>query len=182
MSTNVTTGVVRFSYAHVFTPTSIDDNSTPKYSVSVLIKKDDTKTLKKIKAAIEEAKKNERANKVFGGKTPAKLKEPLRDGDEERPDDPVYKNCYFLNANSPTKPKIVDKDLNEILDPEDFYSGCYGRASVNFYAFNTAGNRGIACGLNALQKIKDGDPLGGTVSVDEAFGGDNEFDDEDDDF
>lgn len=181
MSTNITTGVVRFSYANVFTPKAVDDNSQPKYSVSLLIPKDDKKTLKKIRDAIEEAKTNERANKVFGGKKPAKMKEPLRDGDEERPDDPVYANCYFIGANSPTKPKIVDRSMEEILDPEDFYSGCYGRASINFYAYNTAGNRGIACGLNALQKIKDGEPLGGSVSVEDAFGGDNEFD-EDDDF
>lgn len=181
MSTNITTGVVRFSYANVFTPKAVDDNSTPKYSVSILIPKDDKKTIKKIQDAVEEATKNERAHKVFGSKVPPRLKLPLRDGDEERPDDPVYANCYFIGANSPTKPKIVDKALNEIIDPDDFYSGCYGRASLNFYAYNTAGNKGIACGLNALQKIKDGEPLGGSVSIEDAFGGDNEFD-EDDDF
>lgn len=181
MSTNVTTGVVRFSYANVFTPKAIDDNSQPKYSVSLLIPKDDKKTLKKVRDAIKEAKVNDRANKVFGGKKPPKLKEPLRDGDEDRPGDPVYANCYFIGANSVTKPKIVDRNMEEILDPEDFYSGCYGRASVSFYAFNTAGNKGIACSLNALQKLRDGEPLGGSVSVEEAFGGDNEFD-EDDDF
>lgn len=173
--------MVRFSYANVFVPKAVDDKSAEKYSVSILIDKKDKKTLKKINDAVEEAKHNERAQRVFGGKTPVKMKLPLRDGDEERPEDPTYAGCYFIGANSSAKPKIVDKDLNEILDPEEFYSGCYGRASINFYAYSTAGNKGIACGLNALQKLKDGDPLGGNVSVEEAFGGDNEFD-EDDDF
>lgn len=181
MSTNITTGIVRFSYVTVFTPKAVDDNSTPKYSVSLLIPKEDKKTVAKISDAIAEASTNERAHKVFGAKTPTRLKTPLRDGDEERPDDPVYAGCWFIGANSATKPKIVDKALNEILDPDEFYSGCYGRASVNFYAYNTAGNKGIACGLNALQKLRDGEPLGGTVSLEDAFGGDNALD-EDDDF
>lgn len=179
MSTTITTGVVRFSYANVFTPKAPEGSEVAKYSVSLLIPKSDKATLKKIRAAVDEAKTNERAQKVFGGKTPVRLKEPLRDGDEERPDDPVYAGHYFIGANSLVKPKIVDRAMNEILDPDEFYSGCYGRASINFFAFNTAGNKGIACGLNALQKLKDGEPLGGTVSIEDAFGGDNELDDDD---
>ncbi len=181
MSNYITTGVVRFSYANVFTPKAVDDNSKEKYSVSLIISKDDKKTIKKLIDGIEAAKHDDRAQRVFGAKLPPKLKTPLRDGDEERPEDPAYANSWFINANSDNKPKIVDKNLNEIIDPDDFYSGCYGRASINFYAYNTAGNKGIACGLSALQKIKDGEPLGGTASIEDAFGGDNEFD-EDDDF
>ena len=89
---------------------------------------------------------------------------------------------YFLNANSTKKPGIVDKDLNEILDPEEVYSGCWGRASINFYAFNTNGNRGVGVGLNNIQKIKDDEALGGVrASAETDFGDDFEVD-EDDDF
>ena len=93
------------------------------------------------------------------------IKTPLRDGDTERPDDPAYANSYFINANSATAPGIVDADCNPILTRSEVYSGVYGRASINFYAFNSNGNKGIACGLNNLQKIRDGEPLGGKSSA-----------------
>ena len=87
----------------------------------------------------------------------------------ERPDDPAYANAYFVNANSTTAPGVVDANRNEILDKSEVYSGCYGRASISFYAFNANGNKGIACGLNNLQKIKDGEPLGGRASAESDF-------------
>lgn len=151
-STKVITGKVRFSYANVFEPTAMQDGQTPKYNVSIIISKSDTKTVEAIKKAIEAAKeagKSKIADK--NGKIPVNLKTPLRDGDEERPDDPAYENSYFINANSERKPGIVDRDLNPIMSRDDFYSGCYGRASINFYAFNV-NSKGIACGLNNLQK------------------------------
>jgi hypothetical protein len=107
------------------------------------------------------------------------LKQPLRDGDTERPDDPVYAGCWFMNANSASAPFVVDAQCNPILDRSDFYSGCYGRASVNFYAYSASGNRGIACGLNNLQKLRDGERLGGRTSAEEDFGG---LEDADEDF
>lgn len=147
------------SYAHVFEPHSMDGNSEPKYSVVLLIPKSDKKTLAKIdmaiKAAIEEGKSK------WGGKIPANLKKPLRDGDEERPDNPEYEGCMFLSANSLRRPGIVDADLNEILDKDEFYSGCYGRASLNFYAYAVSGSKGVAAGLNNLQKLEDGERLSG---------------------
>ena len=97
------------------------------------------------------------------------IKTPLRDGDVERPDDEAYANAYFLNANSATKPGIVDANRNDILDSSEVYSGVYGRASINFYAFNSNGNKGIACGLNNLQKIRDVEPLGGRMSAADDF-------------
>mgnify|MGYP002766656292 CR=1 FL=1 len=97
--------------------------------------------------------------------------------DEERPDDPAYADSYFINANSATKPGVVDADCQPILDTSELYSGIYGRASINFYAFNTNGNRGIACGLNNLQKLRDGEPLGGKSRAEDDFA-----DDDDDDF
>lgn len=176
-STKVITGKVRFSYANVFEPTAMQDGQTPKYNVSIIISKSDTKTVEAIKKAIEAAKeagKSKIADK--NGKIPVNLKTPLRDGDEERPDDTAYENSYFINANSERKPGIVDRDLNPIMSRDDFYSGCYGRASINFYAFNV-NSKGIACGLNNLQKLEDGERLAGGSSAEEDFGGDNAVDD-----
>lgn len=100
----------------------------------------------------------------------------LRDGDTERPDDPAYAGSYFINANSATAPGIVDADCNPILTRSEVYSGVYGRASINFYAFNSNGNKGIACGLNNLQKIRDGEPLGGKSSAASDFSTDADED------
>lgn len=167
VTTKVITGVVRLSYANVWQPASIN-GSAEKYSVSVIIPKSDTKTINAINAAVDLAIK-ESAGK-FGGKIPnkASLKLPLRDGDAER-DDEAYKDSYFVNANSKTAPQIVDKDLNPILDKTEVYSGCYARVSLTFYAFNSNGNKGIACGLGNIQKIRDGESLGGRSSAEDDF-------------
>ena len=165
-STKVITGLARFSYANVHQPKSINGGDA-KYSVSLIIPKSDTKTIQEIKAAIENAKQDGKAK--FGGKIPASLKTPLRDGDAERPEDEAYKNSFFLNANSKDKPGLVDKNVRPILDPENVYSGVYGKASITFYAFNTNGNKGIACGLGNLQIIKDGEPLSGRSRAEDDF-------------
>lgn len=172
-TTKVITEKVRFSYCNVFTPTAMNEGDEPKYNVSIIIPKSDTATIKKITAAIEAAKtqyKSKLADK--NGKIPSNIKTPLRDGDVDRPDDPVYADSYFINANSTRKPGIVDKDLNPIISKDEFYSGCYGRASINFYGFNK-NSKGIAAGLNNLQKLEDGEPLAGGSSAEEDFGGDN---------
>ena len=179
-STKVVTGKVRFCYVNVFEPTAMSEGDTPKYNVCILIPKSDTKTLDKVKAAIEAAKqagKAKLANKNGQLPADATLKLPLRDGDVERPDDPAYEGMMFINANSQRKPSIVDKDLNPIMEKEEFYSGCYGRASINFYAFNVS-SKGIAAGLNNLQKLEDGEMLAGGSTADEDFGGDNAWDDD----
>ncbi len=161
----------RWSYANVWEAKSIN-GGTPKFSVSLIIPKSDTATIAKIRAAIEAAyKEGEAKLKGNGRSVPALsvLKTPLRDGDTERPDDEAYANAYFVNANSATAPGIVDADRQPILDRSEVYSGVYGRASINFYAFNSNGNRGIACGLNNLQKIRDGEPLGGKSRPEDDF-------------
>lgn len=160
--TRVVTGTVRFSYVHVFEPWSGDGTSEPKFSVAILVPKSDKATLGKIQRAVEDAKRI--GHKKWGNTLPRNLKLPLRDGDEERPEQPEYAGHYFLNASSKTRPGVVDAALNPILDATDFYSGCYGRASLNLYAFSANGNNGIAVGLQNLQKTKDGDPLGGSRS------------------
>jgi len=167
--TKVITGKVRFSYAHVFTPSAANEGADKKYSVSLIIPKKDQKTLDKIEKAIEAALEEGKAK--FGGKIPKRFKHPLRDGDIDREDDENYADSMFVNANSNTKPGIVDEDVEPIMDQEEFYSGCYGRASLNFYAFNVSGNQGVACGLNNLQKLADGDRLsGGGASAKDDFG------------
>ena len=176
--TKVITGPeTRWSYANVWDPKAIN-GGTPKYSVSLIIPKTDTATVNKIKAAIQSAYEEGESKLKGNGRTaPALsvLKTPLRDGDIEKPDDEAYKNAYFVNANSPTAPGIVDADRQEIIDRSEVYSGVYGRASINFYAFNRNGNKGIACGLNNLQKIKDGEPLGGKSRAVDDFADDDDF-------
>ena len=161
----------RWSYANVWEAKSIN-GGTPKFSVSLIIPKSDTRTIAKLKAAIEAAYLEGETKLKGNGKTVPPLsaiKTPLRDGDTERPDDPAYANAYFINANSATAPGIVDANLQPILERSEVYSGVYGRASINFYAFNSNGNKGIACGLNNLQKIRDGEPLGGKSRAEDDF-------------
>lgn len=161
----------RWSYANVWEPKSIN-GGTPKYSVSLIIPKSDKATIQKIKAAIEAAyKEGETKLKGNGKSIPSlvSLKTPLRDGDIDRPDDPAYENAYFINANSNTAPGIVDSACNPVLDRSQVFSGVYGRASITFYAFNSNGNRGIACGLQNLQLIREGEPLGGKASAESDF-------------
>lgn len=166
--TKVVTGVVRLSYADVWEPKSINGGAE-KYSVSLIIPKSDTKTLSAINEAVNAAIEEGRGK--FGGKIPNKaaLKLPLRDGDIDRPDDEAYANSYFINANSITAPQIVDKNVNPILERSEVYSGIYARVSINFYAFNSNGNKGIACGLGNIQKIRDGEPLGGRTNAADDF-------------
>ena len=177
--TKVITGPrTRWSYANVWDPKSIN-GGTPKYSVSLIIPKSDKKTVEAIKTAIQAAYEEGESKLKGNGKTvPAltAIKTPLRDGDTERPDDPAYAGAYFVNANATSAPGIVDADRNPILTRSEVYSGVYGRASITFYAFNSSGNRGIACGLNNLQKIRDGVPLGGKASAESDFDTDDDED------
>lgn len=177
--TKVITGVnTRWSYANVWDAKSINGGA-PKYSVSLIIPKSDTVTVSKIKAAIEAAYEEGQSKLKGNGKTvPALsvLKTPLRDGDLERPDDPAYANAYFINANSASAPGIVDANRQPILERSEVYSGVYGRTSINFYAFNSNGNKGIACGLNNLQKIRDGEPLGCKSRAEDDFASEEEDD------
>jgi hypothetical protein len=190
-ATKVITGKVRLSYANIWEPKSVNGGEE-KYSASILIPKSDKETLRKIKEA-ENVLKQEAMSKNKG-KLPQKFHTPLRDGDEERPDDEAYVGHYFFNASSNNQPGIAKPigkgsdgktKLEEITDTTEVYSGCYARVSVNFYLFDTNGNRGIAAGLNNIVKVQDGEPLAGRASVQSDFA-DEEFDDEyaddDDDF
>ena len=153
--TKVITGPkTRWSYANVWDPKSINGGA-PKYSVSLIIPKSDTKTVEKIQAAIQAAYEEGQSKLKGNGKSvPALsvLKTPLRDGDAERPDDEAYKDSYFINANSATAPGIVDADRNPILERSEVYSGVYGRASINLYAFNSNGNKVLPADLTTFRR------------------------------
>lgn len=172
-----------FSYLNVNEPKAPLGGGKPKYSVSLIISKSDKVTLAKIHKAIQAAYEDGTAKLRGNSKMVPPLdsiKNPLRDGDKDRPGDEAYANSYFINANSTTKPGVVDGNNQPILDTSELYSGIIGRASISFYAYNTNGNRGIAAGLNALQKLKDGEPLGGHVNAETEFADCD--DDEDNDF
>ena len=178
-STKVITGKVRFCYVNVFEPTAMNEGDTPKYNICVLIPKSDTATIDKINKAVEAAKEAGKAKLADkNGRIPANLKLPMRDGDVERLDDPAFEGHYFINANSMRQPSIVDRALNPIMTRDEFYSGCYGRASISFYAFNVS-SIGIAAGLNNLQKLEDGEMLAGGSTAEEDFGGENAVKDDD---
>ena len=167
----VITGVCRLSYANIWQAKSINGGA-PKYSASVLIPKSDTKTVAKVKAAIVAAYEEGEGKLKGNGKsvpTLASLKTPLRDGDTERPDDEAYAGHWFLNANSNTAPGVVDANREPIYDTSEIYSGVYARVSLSFYAFNSNGNRGIACALQNIQKVRDGEPLGGKSQAEDDF-------------
>ncbi|EAC7899135.1 DUF2815 family protein [Listeria monocytogenes] len=179
----VKTGKVRFSYVHVFEPWAGDESQEKKYSVCLIIDKTDKKTVKAIKSAIKELKESKEAITVWGGKNgtaPKNLKTPLRDGDEERDEMEEFEGKYFVNANSKRQPGVINKKRKE-LTAEEFYSGCYGRASIDLYAYNSNGSKGIAVGLNNLLFLEDGEPLGfSALSAEDDF--DDDLDDYDDDF
>lgn len=157
----------RISFANIWEPHSIN-GSEEKYSVSCVIPKSDKKTLAKIQKAVEAAKEDGKTRR-WNGKIPPNLKLPLRDGDIDRPDDETYLDCFFLNATSKDAPQIVDRRVKPITDPMMVYSGCYCNVSVNFYAFNANGNRGVAAGLSNIQFVKDGDRLSGKASAESEF-------------
>ncbi|HFU3862585.1 TPA: DUF2815 family protein [Streptococcus suis] len=166
--TKVITGTnTRLSYFHGWEPVSINGGAE-KFSTAVLIPKSDKKTIDAIEKAIDAA--IEEGIAKFGGKKPNKaaIKLPFRDGDIER-DDEAYKGHYFINANSTNAPQIVDQRVQPILDRSQVYSGCYARVSINFYAFNSNGNKGVAAGLGNIQFVRDGEPLGGQVSASDEF-------------
>lgn len=177
-TTKVVTGKVRLSYVHLFEPYASNPDDDPKYSCVILIPKSDKATLKKIKNAIDAAAEAGK-NSKFNGTVPKNLKTTLHDGDEEGDleRNPEYEGHMYMSVSSKTKPGIVDKDVDPILDSTEVYSGCYARVSINAFAYNTQGNRGVSFGLNHVQKIADGDYLGGRSRAEDDF---DAIDDEDD--
>ena len=192
INTKIITGKVRLSYAHVWEPQAVDDGDEKKYSTAILIPKSDKETLKKIKTVVDALKETAKAK--YNGKLPSNFKTPLRDGDDERPDDEVYAGHYFLNASSKVKPGIAKPigkgadgkiKFQEITDTTEVYSGCYAKVSIGFYLFDVKGSKGIAAGLGNIVKMQDGEFLGGRASVqdefaEEDFEVDEDYNDDDD--
>lgn len=174
--TKIVFGPCRLSFTHVFNKYSPNGEGEGKYMTNVLIPKSEKKTIKALDQAIEAAKKAGVVSK-WGGKEPKKLDMPLRDGDDK--EDDVYQDHFYINAKCNTRPGVVDKNKNPIVDEEEMYSGVWAFVSVTFYAYDVSGNRGVACGLNNLMKFKDDDHLGGRVSADSDFADIDDVDDED---
>ena len=169
--TSVRIGEVRFSYTAVFQPKKNDDGTPSKYGVCIIIPKEDTETVNLVKEAIDAAKQRGKLEK-WGGKIPANVKSCLRDGDIDREDDGAFAGCYFLNASSRNKPGVKvleDGVVSDALDEEDFYSGCYGAVTLDFFPYESSGNKGVGAGLNNVIKTRDGDRLSGGRSADEDF-------------
>lgn len=168
--TRVVTGKVRLSYVHLFEPFSNKPDQEPKYSCTILIPKSDKATLDKIKKAIAAAAEDGKT-KTFGGKVPGNLKTTLHDGDEEADLDrnPEYAGHYYMAMSSKTRPGVVDADLNPVLDSTQVYSGCYARVSINAFPYSNSGNKGVSFGLNNVQFLEDGEPLGGRTRAEDDF-------------
>lgn len=170
MSTKVVTGKVRFSFCNIFEPKAPQGGGDPKYSVTLLIPKTDKATLGKIKAAMDEARENF-CKRNGANAIPVKYNHTMHDGDGERdsgePYGPECKGCYVITVSSKQKPVIVDAFRNEVTDSTEVYSGCYGRASINFYGYNSNGKKGVSAGLLSIQKLHDGEPFGTVGSADD---------------
>lgn len=172
-------GPCRLSYTHLFSKYSPDgDPDNGKFMTNVLIPKEEKETVKALKDAIEAAKKAGIVSK-WDGKEPKKLDLPLRDGDTDKEDDDVYAGHFFVNAKCVTRPGVVDKKRNPIMDEDDVYSGMWAVVSVTFFPYNVSGNKGVACGLNNVMKTKDDERLGGRTSAESDFSDVDMEDDED---
>ncbi len=172
MSNTIVTGEVRLSYVNVFTPRPSQSGGDPKYSVTVLLPKADIVSKQAIDAEIQRTLAEGAA--VFGGQIPAAPAIPIYDGDGVRPNgEPFGEECrghWVFTASSLNKPEVVDANVQPILSQSQVYSGCYGRVSVRFFAYNKAGRKGVGCGLGNVQKLRDGEPLGGGTTAKQDFG------------
>jgi hypothetical protein len=176
METKVVIGKVRLSYVNVFEARSIGDDERAKYSVSIIVDKEDKKSIAKIEAAVEAAKQEGKG--LWGGKIPKNIKLPLRDGDTDREDDEAYAGKLFFNASSNYKPEVIDRYKQPISDPDELYSGCYAYVSINFYPYDYNGSKGVAAGLNNIMKVAEGERLSGRLSAEADFA-DIEIDEDD---
>ena len=168
----MTTGECRFSFVHLAEPYS-NNGSEPKYSLTVLMPKGDTMSKARFDAAQQSAIQDGVAKKWNGVKPPV-LALSIHDGDGVRPNgEPFGPECrghWVFTASSKNPVPMVDENTNPIIQKTDIYSGCYGRVCISLFPYNSAGKRGIGIGLEAVQKLRDGDPLSGRVSVSDAFG------------
>jgi hypothetical protein len=169
MSKKVITGRARASYVNVFRPRKNDLSGKEEYSMMVIVPKSDKKTVSALKDAAQGA-----ADERWGGKPPKGIRMPLRDADREADDagEPVQahlKGCYFMNVKSNDKPGLVDKNRMEVIDANEFQSGDYCRVSLNAFAYDVNGNRGVSFGLQNIQVLDKGEPLGSKARAEDEF-------------
>lgn len=170
----VVTGECRLSFVHLFEPTAMKEGDTPKYSVTAIIPKTDTKTVEAIRAAIKAAAEAG-AQKHFGGRVPTNVNHTFKDGDTETDDlgelknvkYPEYKGNYYIRLSTKFQPKVLDANRQEIIDPTEVYSGMYGKVSMTFFAYSGDGRRGVSAVLNNVMKTRDGEPLTSMLMGDE---------------
>ena len=168
--TAIRIGEVRFSYPRVFEPRVDEQSGKAKYSCCILIGKDNKEALQLIEDATRAAAKKG-ADKFWKGKIPANLKKPLRDGDTDHPEDPAFEGMMFLNASNPYKPKVAARDefgIVSVEDPMDFYAGCYGAVTLEFFPYEAKGNKGVGVSLGNVIKLREGEHLAGSVESAEA--------------
>lgn len=166
---------VRLSYVNIFKPRASEDGKEPKYSVCIMFPKTDTALKKIFDRALDQTAKDD-AQK-WGGRVPSNLHYPIHDGDEEKDvvQNPEYKGMWYFNASSTRKPGVLDENMDEMLDPNELYSGCWARVSVNFSGYNNSGNKGIGAYINNIMKLKDDTRLGGSfASAEDDFGDDDD--------
>lgn len=174
IATKVLTGEVRLSYVNLTTPRAPQQGGEPKYSVTLLIPKTDAATIANINASIKAAYEDA-VSKKWGGAHPTP-KQIVHDGDGLRPSGlPFGDECkghWVLTASTKNKPQVVGIDnLDCELAPSDIYSGMYARVTINFFAYDTAGSKGVGCGLGNVLKTRDGEALAGGASAASDFEG-----------
>lgn len=179
MSIKVVTGKARLSHVHVFEKFGSGGND-PAFSVMVMVPKKDKVTMKAIRAA--EAQAAEEGKAKFNGKVPSKLASIWKDGDDNADEYPEQADHWFAwvtkkGNGKDIAPPVLDTDGTELMDPSEFYSGCYARVSMECFAYSTNGNKGTTFGLRALKKVADGERLGPVDSAAADFGDDEEGDD-----
>ena len=180
-ATIITGRRTRLSYANLYEPKGFE-GSQPMYSASLIIPKDDKRTLELIRSAIKAAYENGSYKLRGSGRSVAALSDinqPLIDGDKKRPDDPAYENAFYINAKNKQQPVLFDVDDTKCMDDRSvLYSGCYARCKIQFYVYNKGVNKGIACSLLGVHKIADGEPLGGSVTTADDFKTDEDYEDD----
>jgi hypothetical protein len=157
MTNKVITPVGRASFPNLMKPKLNEMSGKSEYSVDILF---DKKTdLTKLKELLEKTIKEK-----WGTKVPKVLNNPIKDGDGTKkngePYGPEYHGCFFITVKNTRKPGVVDSQNQDILTEEEIYGGCFIRASVNAFAYDRSGNRGVSLSLNNVQKVKDGEAFG----------------------
>lgn len=163
----------RASFPWLFEPQPPMEGSVgePKYSVVMLFDKaaQATPEFKAMKKLAEAALKDK-----WGDKPPSNLRNPFRSGTEKPEMEGYGEGVIFVSASSKMQPGVVDGALRPIMsrniEPAGFYAGCYARATVVAYAYDKAGNKGVAFGLNNVQKLGDGEAFSGMVRAEDDFG------------